>query len=534
MKVLLLGSGGREHALACAIARSSRLTELVLVPGNPGTASLGRNVALNPSNPEAVLALAREIPADLVVIGPEAPLVAGVADTLRAAGFPVFGPSRAAAQLEGSKAFAKEIMAAAGVPTAEAVACTTMEEARAALTRFGAPYVVKQDGLAAGKGVVVTEDFAVALQHAQDFIDAASLGAISKSAAPQATSAGTCDGENPETQSRPVLDSVSSIPMAPHEPGTTSANTPAGTSAKPVRPAVVIEEYLDGPEASVFCLCDGQDVIPLPPAQDYKRALDGGKGPNTGGMGAYSPLPWAPPDLAQRTAAEIARPVLSEMARRGTPFVGLLYVGLALTRQGSKVVEFNVRFGDPETQSVLPRLESDLLEYLLAAATGSLGDMPELRVSSEAVVNVVLAAPGYPGTPQLGGVITGLDAAEAVPGVQVIHAGTRMAPHEPGASTTTNATSVTGTTTENVSKSETPAANATGAAPEPADTPVSSADSAVDIRSDGTLVSSGGRVLSVVARGQNLDEARERAYGAMAKIHLKGGHFRHDIAALPQ
>lgn len=540
MKVLLLGSGGREHALARAIAKSKQLTELVLAPGNPGTADLGRNTALDPCAPEAVLALAQEIPADLVVIGPEAPLVAGVADTLRAAGFPVFGPSRAAARLEGSKAFAKEVMRAAGVPTADAVPCRTLTEARAALHRFGAPYVVKQDGLAAGKGVVVTTDFAAALAHAQACIDAAALGAISQS------------------------DQTPRAPVTPHEPATTSANTPdtqyapetnppgknradseetphesaprnPSTPAAPVElnhaktpeppnlgldpaPAVVIEEYLDGPEVSVFCLCDGENAIPLPPAQDYKRARDGGKGPNTGGMGAYSPLPWAPPDLAQRTAAEIARPVLAEMARRGTPFVGLLYVGLALTSRGPRVVEFNVRFGDPETQSVLPRLESDLLVYLWAAATGSLGDMPELQVSSDAVVNVVLAAPGYPGNPQLGGVITGVDAAEAVPGVQVIHAGTRMAPHEPAKPTDTN-----------VSAPPNPEPSLAAAPTNPADPSIASPASP---DSNLTLVASGGRVLSVVARGENLDQARERAYGAMAKIHLEGGHFRRDIAAL--
>lgn len=467
MKVLLLGSGGREHALARTIAASKQLSELVIAPGNPGTAALGRNVALDPSDPEAVLTLSQEIAADLVVIGPEAPLVAGVADTLRAAGFAVFGPSRAAAQLEGSKAFAKEVMAAAGVPTAAGVACSTLAEARAALQRFGAPYVVKQDGLAAGKGVVVTKDFATALQHAAACIDAASLGASRES------------GVTPTP------------PLASHESEATSSNAPAPASAAP--PAVVIEEYLDGPEASVFCLCDGENVVALPPAQDYKRARDGGEGPNTGGMGAYSPLPWAPPDLGQRTVKEIARPVLAEMARRGTPFVGLLYVGLALTSRGPRVVEFNVRFGDPETQSVLERVESDLLAYLWAAATGSLGSMSELQISPEAVVNVVLAAPGYPGTPQVGGVITGLDAVCGMPGVHVIHAGTRLAPHEP-----------------EMTKSG-------------GDTPVTSEDA---------LVSSGGRVLSVVARGEDLNEARARAYAAMAKIHLEDGQFRHDIAAL--
>lgn len=508
MKVLLLGSGGREHALARAIAASKQLSELVIAPGNPGTAALGRNVALNPSDPEAVLALSQEIAADLVVIGPEAPLVAGVADTLRAAGFAVFGPSRAAAQLEGSKAFAKEVMTAAGVPTAAGVACSTLAEARAALQRFGAPYVVKQDGLAAGKGVVVTEDFATALQHAAACIDAASLGASRES------------GATPTPE------------VAPHETGSTNGTAPAAS------PAVVIEEYLDGPEASVFCLCDGENVVALPPAQDYKRARDGGEGPNTGGMGAYSPLPWAPPDLGQRTVEGIARPVLAEMARRGTPFVGLLYVGLALTSRGLRVVEFNVRFGDPETQSVLERVESDLLAYLWAAATGSLGAMPELQISAEAVVNVVLAAPGYPGTPQVGGVITGLDAGCGMPGVHVIHAGTRLAPREPGASGangvngtdgTSEASGVVASAAGQMEPSKASGTNQTVARKPAAAVP--GADRR-PLTSGDALVSSGGRVLSVVARGGDLETARERAYALMAKIHLEGGHFRHDIAAL--
>lgn len=363
--------------------------------------------------------LSRQVKPDLVVVGPEAPLVAGVGNRLREEGFKVFGPNREAARLEGSKAFAKVVMQAARVPTAASVACRTLEEAKMALNRFGAPFVVKQDGLAAGKGVVVTSDINTAVSHARACID---------------------------------------------------------TLANPNAEAVVVEEFLDGPEASVFCLCDGKNVVALPEAQDFKRALDGNEGPNTGGMGAYSPLPWAPPDLAKRTALEVAEPIVTQMANRGTPFVGLLYVGLALTSRGLRVVEFNVRFGDPETQSVLERLDSDLLAYLSAAANGTLDQMPPLKISDDAVVNVVLAAPGYPDSPVKGGVITGLDAAEGMQGVHVIHAGTK-------------------------------------------------------VEADGTVKANGGRVLSVVGRGADLAQARRIAYEAMSKIHLAGGHFRTDVAA---
>lgn len=419
MKVLLLGSGGREHALARAIAKSELLEKLWIAPGNPGTATLGENVPLQADDPQAVLELAQQLHPDLVVIGPEAPLVKGVADALRGAGFKVFGPDREAARLEGSKAFAKTIMHEARVATADSVACRTLDEARAALQRFGAPYVVKQDGLAAGKGVVVTSDLDAALEHAAACIDAVN---------------------DPDT------------------------------------PAVVIEEFLDGPEASVFCICDGQRAVALPAAQDFKRAYDGNEGPNTGGMGAYSPLPWAPEDLAARVAEQIALPVLNVMANRGTPFIGLLYVGLALTRRGPRVVEFNVRFGDPETQSVLERVESDLLALFHAAASGSIVSSSALSVSDDSVVNVVLAAQGYPQSPVKGGEITGIEAAEEVPGVHVIHAGTKC-------------------------------------------------------EADGSLIANGGRVLSVVARGSDLSEARERAYRAMECINLANSHYRKDIAA---
>lgn len=418
MKVLLLGSGGREHALARAIAKSTRLDKLWIAPGNPGTAALGENVRCAIDEPAQVLELARSLHPDLVVVGPEAPLVKGVADVLREAGYKVFGPGRLAARLEGSKAFAKTIMRQARVATAASVACCTLDEARDALQRFGAPYVVKQDGLAAGKGVVVTSDFDTAVAHAAACIEA---------------------------------------------------------MANPHEPAVVIEEFLDGPEASVFCICDGHDVVALPAAQDYKRAYDHNEGPNTGGMGAYSPLPWAPEDLARRTAQEIAIPVCNVLANQGCDFIGLLYVGLALTSRGPRVVEFNVRFGDPETQSVLERLDTDLLALLAAAADGNLAAAPQLKVSDEAVVNVVLAASGYPQAPVKGGVITGLDAASQVPGVHIIHAGTK-------------------------------------------------------VNDAGQLIANGGRVLSVVARGSDLSEARQRAYQAMQSIALENSHYRTDIA----
>ncbi|WP_279105549.1 phosphoribosylamine--glycine ligase [Mobiluncus curtisii] len=417
MKVLLLGSGGREHALARAIAKSELLEKLWIAPGNPGTATVGENMPGVVDDPAQVLELAQSLRPDLVVIGPEAPLVKGVADVLRQEGFKVFGPGRLAARLEGSKAFAKTIMQQARVATAASVACRTLEEARGALQRFGSPYVVKQDGLAAGKGVVVTSDFYVALTHAAACIEAV---------------------------------------------------------ANPHEPAVVIEEFLEGPEASVFCICDGRDAVALPIAQDYKRAYDHNEGPNTGGMGAYSPLPWAPQDLAQRVAQEIALPVCRVMADQGCEFIGLLYVGLALTSRGPRVVEFNVRFGDPETQSVLERLDTDLLSLLAAAADGNLAAAEQLQVSDEAVVNVVLAASGYPQTPVKGGVITGLETASQVPGVHIIHAGTKVS-------------------------------------------------------DSGQLIANGGRVLSVVARGNDLSEARQRAYQAMDSITLEGSHFRTDI-----
>ena len=415
MKILLLGSGAREHALARCLASDPATSELVVAPGNPGTAAVATNLAIDPASPTEVVELATQMSADLVVVGPEAPLVAGVADAVRDGGIPVFGPGVGAARLEGSKAFAKEVMAAAGVPTAEAAVCTTEAELTAALDRFGAPYVVKEDGLAAGKGVVVTDERPVALAHGHACLTRGSG-------------------------------------------------------------RVVVEDYLDGPEASVFCVCDGATVRPLAPAQDFKRLLNDDAGPNTGGMGAYSPLSWAPADLTEQVVREVAQPVVDEMARRGTSFIGLLYCGLALTSRGLRVVEFNVRFGDPETQAVLARLTSSLPELLHAAATGRLAEAPAPTWSEQAAVDVVLAAPGYPGAPAAGGLVTGIEEAEALPGVHVLHAGTGL-------------------------------------------------------DDDGGLVASGGRVLSVVAVGDTVDAARELAYEGLSRIHLDGGQYRTDIAA---
>ena len=418
MKILLLGSGGREHALARALAADPVTDELLVAPGNPGTAAIATNVALDINDPGAVAGFAASRKVDLVVVGPEAPLMAGVADAVAAVGIAVFGPSAEAARLEGSKAFAKEIMAAAGVPTAMARVCTTLDEVRDAMDSFGAPHVIKADGLAAGKGVVVTSDAAEALAHAA-----------------------TCLVRTGEDE-----------------------------------PRVVVEDYLDGPEVSLFCVCDGVDVVPLAPAQDFKRALDGDAGPNTGGMGAYSPLPWAGEDLTDEVLRRVARPVLREMAGRGTPFTGVLYCGLALTSRGLRVVEFNVRFGDPETQVVVPRLRTPLAGLLYSAARGRLSTADEPRWSRGAAVTVVVAAEGYPGTVRSGDPVTGIEEAEALEGVHVIHAGTRR-------------------------------------------------------DDDGALVSSGGRVLCVVGQGESLDAARARAYEGVARIRLAGSHHRGDIAA---
>jgi phosphoribosylamine---glycine ligase len=419
VKLLVIGSGAREHALVRSLTADPAVTELHAAPGNPGIAELADGChPVQADDPAQVSALAVRLGVDLVVIGPEVPLVAGVADAVREAGIACFGPSARAARLEGSKAFAKDVMAAAGVPTGDSRLCTDQNDVLAVLDRFGPPYVVKDDGLAAGKGVIVTSLRADALAHA-----AACL------------------------------------------------NRPGGR--------VVIEEFLDGPEVSLFCLTDGVSVVPLAPAQDFKRALDGDRGPNTGGMGAYSPLPWAPEELVDEVLTRIARPTIHELARRGTPFAGVLYCGLALTGKGVKVIEFNARFGDPETQVVLPRLITPLAGLLLAAATGELAGHPPLQWRDQAAVTVVLAAAGYPGTPRSGDVITGLEAARAEPGAWVLHAGTRRA-------------------------------------------------------EDDRLLSAGGRVLSVVGTGTDLEQARSTAYAALSRIELAGGHYRTDIAAMAE
>ncbi|MEU0050294.1 phosphoribosylamine--glycine ligase [Streptomyces sp. NPDC006184] len=418
MKVLVIGTGAREHALCHSLSLDPDVTALHCAPGNAGIAEVAELHQVDALDGAAVAGLATRLGADLVVVGPEAPLVAGVADAVRAAGIPVFGPSGEAARIEGSKAFAKDVMAGAGVPTARSYVCTTAEEAAVALDAFGAPYVVKDDGLAAGKGVVVTSDPEAARAHAA-----------------------ACMGAPP---------------------------------AK--RGSVVIEEFLDGPEVSLFAVTDGRTVVPLQPAQDFKRALDGDEGPNTGGMGAYSPLPWADPKLVDEVLETVLQPTVDEMRRRGTPFSGLLYAGLAITSRGIRVIEFNARFGDPETQVVLARLKTPLAGVLMAAATGTLADLPPLRWSEDAAVTVVVASHNYPGTPRTGDPITGLDevAAEDAPHAYVLHAGTR--------------------------------------------------------RDGDAIVSAGGRVLSVTATGTDLAEARERAYRAVGRIRLDGSQYRTDIA----
>ena len=412
VRILLLGSGAREHAILSALLAEDADHEIIVARGNAGIADEATTIGLDPEDPKLVATFALDSSIELVIIGPEAPLVAGVADALRRRRIPVFGPSMAAAQLEGSKAFAKRVMDAAGVPTGGATSATTIDEVTAALDEFGAPYVVKADGLAAGKGVVVTEDRAEALAHAEYFLQ---LG--------------------------PVL----------------------------------VEEFLDGPEVSLFFLADGSTVLPLTPAQDYKRVNDGDLGANTGGMGAYSPLPWLPEGFVDDVRERVAMPVIRQMAEQGTPFSGLLYCGLVLTSQGVKVIEFNARFGDPETQVVLPRLVTPLSVLLYAAATGSLADAPQPEFSDEVCVSVVLASEGYPDAPETGRPIFGLEAAAAVPGVRVLHAATT--------------------------------------------------------RNGDQLIATGGRVLNVVAMGADFTQARSRAYEALNTITLEGSHFRTDIAA---
>ena len=402
----MIGSGAREHALVMSLLADPQVSEVVAAPGNAGIAQVVRTEAVDVNDAAAIATLAAGY--DLVVVGPEAPLVAGAVDACRAAGILAFGPTAAAARLEGSKDFAKEVMRSAGIPTADARTVTDAADLVRELDAFGPPYVVKDDGLAAGKGVVVTEERAQALLHGE--------ACLAKGG------------------------------------------------------AVLVEEYLDGPEASVFCISDGTTVVPLLPAQDFKRVGNGDTGPNTGGMGAYCPLSWADPDLAQWTIDHVAQPAIDEMAMRGIPYTGVLYVGLALTSTGPRVVEFNARFGDPETQAVLALLETPLGGLLAAAARGELADQPPLRWREGSAITVVLAAAGYPQSPRTGDVITGADA----PGV--LHAGTALR--------------------------------------------------------DGEIVSSGGRVLSVVATGATLEQAREAAYETLRGITLDGGHYRTDIAAV--
>ncbi len=405
-----MGGGAREHALVRSLLADPSVTEVLAAPGNAGIATEIDTMPLDVTDPVAIAELAGDLAVDLVVIGPEGPLVAGAADLVRAQGIACFGPSKAAAALEGSKAFAKEVMAAAGVATGASVVCSTPDEVAAALDALGSPYVVKDDGLAAGKGVVVTTDRAAALAH-------------------------------------------------------------AATCAR-----VVVEEYLDGPEVSLFAVTDGTTVLPLSPAQDFKRVHDGDAGPNTGGMGAYSPLPWAPAGLVEEVLRDVLQPTVDEMARRGTPFAGLLYAGLALTSRGVRVIEFNARFGDPETQVVLARLGTPIAGVLHAAATGRLAEVGPLEWSEGAAVTVVVAAEGYPEAPVAGGVVHGLDLAAEVDGAHVLHAGT-----------------------------------AVGA--------------------DGNVVVTGGRVLSVVGTGATVADARLAAYAAVGRISLAGSHHRTDIAA---
>ena len=414
----MIGSGGREHALALALAADPAVMALHIAPGNAGTAEVGTNHVVAATDPADVVRLARELAVDLVVIGPEAPLVAGVADALREAGFATFGPSGAAAQLEGSKAFAKRVMAEAGVPTAMAHVCTTIDEvaARARPVRRAAR------------------------------------------------------GEGRRACGRAR---ASSSPTSARQPSTTppSCLTRAGG-------AVVVEEYLDGPEVSLFAITDGFSAVPLLPAQDFKRVGEGDTGPNTGGMGAYAPLPWAPAGLVEEIMTRVVRPTIDLMAERGTPFSGLLYAGLALTSRGLRVVEFNARFGDPETQVVLALLRTPLAGVLNASARGTLDEVGDLQWHPGSAVTVVLAAPGYPDAPTTGGVLTGVpvgaDAESGWDAAWVVHSGTA--------------------------------------------------------RHDGELVSTGGRVLCATARAADLAGARERAYELLEGIHLEGGHYRRDIA----
>ncbi len=412
MKCLVIGSGAREHVITSVLLRDPEVESVVVAPGNAGIAKLVTCMPIDVTDAQAIGELATELDVDLVIVGPEVPLMAGAADALMARGIPCFGPTRAAAMIEGSKAFCKEVMAEAGIPTAMARVCTNTSEAEVALDTFGAPYVVKDDGLAAGKGVVVTSDRSEALAHAQSCFEV------------------------------------------------------GGT--------VVIEEFLDGPEVSLFGITDGTTVIALQPAQDFKRVGDNEEGPNTGGMGAYSPLPWLDASVVGEVTERVLQPMADAMKKRGTPFVGVLYAGLAMTSRGIRVIEFNARFGDPETQVLLTRMITPLGQFLYAAATGQLESFAPLRWEPGFAVNVVIAAQGYPANPVLGTPISGVELAEANSNLTVFHAGTAQ------------------------------------------------------VR--GELVTSGGRVLSVTAHAPTLIQARELAYEGVAQIEIAGSHFRGDIA----
>lgn len=411
MRVLVIGSGAREHALLLALSRDPQVDYLAVAPGNAGTSAVAEQHDVDITGADDVVALAKKLTADLVVIGPEVPLVLGVADALRAAGIATFGPSKDAARIEGSKAFAKDVMSAAGVRTATSEIVDNPAHLDAALDRFGPPagqqaWVVKDDGLAAGKGVVVSADREAARAHAAELLESG----------------------------HPVL----------------------------------LESFLDGPEVSLFCVVDGETVVPLLPAQDFKRVGDNDSGPNTGGMGAYTPLPWLPAAVVDQIVDEVVKPVAAELVRRDSSFSGLLYAGLAITSNGPAVVEFNCRFGDPETQAVLALLRTPLGTLLNAAATGTLDSVGPLQWQDGSAVTVVVAAENYPGRPRVGDVITGSETAG------VLHAGTTR-------------------------------------------------------RDDGSVVSSGGRVLSVVGTGADLAAARAEAYRIIESIRLPGSHFRTDI-----
>lgn len=412
MRVLVIGSGAREHVITRELLSDPEVKSIVVAPGNAGIAALVQCVPIDVTDAELIGELAVKLDVDLVIVGPEVPLMAGAANALISRGIPCFGPTREAALIEGSKAFCKEVMAQAGIATAKAHVCTDLVQAVNALDSFGAPYVVKDDGLAAGKGVVVTSDRSEAMAHAQSCFDV------------------------------------------------------GGT--------VLIEEFLDGPEVSLFGISDGTTVVALQPAQDFKRAGDNDEGPNTGGMGAYSPLPWLDESVVGEVTERVLQPMADAMKKRGTPFVGVLYAGLAMTTRGIRVIEFNARFGDPETQVVLSRLITPLGQFLHAAATGQLGSFAPLVWEPGFAVNVVIAAQGYPENPALGTPISGVELAEADPNLAVFHAGTT--------------------------------------------------------RVGADLVTSGGRVLSVSAHAPTLAQARERAYEGVAKIQIAGSHFRTDIA----